>query len=272
MTAFLAQKKFYLTGSSNFDIIYKMKKEIQIPTKCPSCNYKLEVVNSQLFCRNIECPAQSSKKVEAFVKAMRIKGFGPKTIERLGFTHPIDLYETPICIYTEIMGEKMGEKLFEEVENSKTTTFAIFLSALSIPLIGNTASKKIASSVNNLLELFEWLDELEIGDKAKSNIRNWMNTSEFWMARELEKLLFLSNEKQKETQKRGSVCITGKLKDFSNRTEAQRFLENLGYTVVSGVSSKTNYLVDEEGKASSKRQKAEQLNIPIVTIKQLQEV
>jgi DNA ligase (NAD+) len=63
--------------------------------------------------------------------------------------------------------------------------------------------------------------------------------------------------------------ITGKLDDFKNRNEAGEYLRSLGFKVTTSISKNTDYLVDETGKSSSKRTKAESLNIPIVTIKQL---
>lgn len=252
---------------STFAIIYKMTTEIKIPTNCPSCNSDLKIVNSQLFCQNRACPAQTSKKVEAFVKKMRIKGFGPKTIDKLGFIHPIELYGTPLSSYVEIMGEKMGEKLYNEVENSRTTTFANFLSALSIPLIGDTASKKIAEKVNSLDELVHSSD-LGVGPKASENLDNWALSEDFINAIDLEEYFtFLETKRSGEAQ--GKVCITGKLKDFSNRTKAKEYLESYGYTVTTTVSSVTDYLVCEDGSNSSKTKKAESLGIPVVSIADL---
>jgi DNA ligase (NAD+) len=251
-----------------------MKKEIEIPTNCPSCDSELEAVNSQLFCRNSACPAQSSKKVEAFVKKMRIKGFGPATISKLGFVHPIELYETSLDDYVAVLGEKIGQKLYDEVQNSRTTTFATFLSALSIPLIGDTASKKIAASIQHLDEnldimVHNW-NNLDAGDKAKQNLDNWAMSEQYPDAVNLESYFsFKQQNYVVQTQNKGKVCITGKLKDFSNRSKAKEYLETLGYTVTSTVSSVTDYLVCEDGSNSSKSKKAESLGIPIVSIADL---
>lgn len=246
-----------------------MKKEIEIPTNCPSCNSKLETVNSQLFCRNSACPAQSSKKVEAFVKKMRIKGFGPATISKLGFVHPIELYETSLEDYVAVLGEKIGQKLYDEVQNSRTTTFATFLSALSIPLIGDTASKKVATVANRISDIFDY--DLPIGEKATYNLLCFLGEHENSHLRlfELEKMFTFSEPRKKVEQNRGKVCITGKLKNFQNRNEAKKFLEEHGYTVTSTVSSVTDYLVCEDGSNSSKSKKAESLGIPIVSIADL---
>lgn len=252
-----------------------MNKVIQIPTNCPSCDSELEQINSQLFCRNSSCPAQTSKKVEAFVKKMRIKGFGPATISKLGFVHPIELYETSLKDYVEILGEKIGQKLYDEVQNSRTTTFATFLSALSIPLIGDTASNKIAASIQHLghsldIMVHNW-ENLDAGDKAKQNLDDWAMSEQYLDAVDLEKYFTFkfSNIPAVAPGSLGKVCITGKLKEFANRNEAKKFLETFGYTVTSTVSSVTDYLVCEDGSNSSKTKKAESLGIPIVTIADL---
>lgn len=255
---------------STFDIIDKMKKEIEIPKNCPSCCFELEQINSQLFCRNLDCPAQSTKKVEAFAKKMRIKGLGPANIKKMEFIHPIDLYQTDLDQFIEILGEKIGNKIYQEIDNSKNTTFAKFLAALSIPLIGETASKKLATVANSFLDFMD-VENFPIGTVATDNLLDWWekNDDEVGVLESyftFSKLLFDPN---KPPDSLGKVCITGKLKDFSNRTKAKEILEDHGYTVTSTISSKTNYLVCEEDKQSSKSKKAESLGIPIVTIENL---
>jgi len=243
--------------------------DIKIPSSCPSCNTILELVNSQLFCRSKDCPAQSTKKVEAFVKKLRIKGLGPASISKLGFVQPIEIYQTQIDTYIEVLGEKIGQKVFKEVENSTLTTFATFLSALSIPLIGDTASKKIA--INGFVSIIDILDILNvdnIGPKANSNLYKYLEENEEMVAT-LEEYFTFGIVVPKEVVAKGNVCITGKLNDFSNRAKAKEFLEEQGYTVTNTISGKTDYLVDEEGRVSSKSKKAESLGIPIVSIEDL---
>ena len=246
-------------------------REIKIPTNCPICSSTLEQVNSQLFCRNTDCEAQSTKKVEAFIKKMRIKGLGPKSIEKLGFVQPIEIYETSLEDYQKILGEKIGQKVYDEVQNSTLVPFATFLSSLSIPLIGDTASKKIANlGFGSVLEILDhdYIDG--IGPKAEENLYTYLSKN-YEQVQDLESYMTLGSvdPKRISTENKGKVCITGKLQDFSNRTKAKEFLEQHGYTVTSSVSSTIDYLVDEEGKSSSKRSKAESLGIPIVSINDL---
>jgi len=247
-----------------------MTIEIEIPTQCPSCSSDLETVNSQLFCRSKDCPAQSTKKVEAFVKKMRIKGLGPASISKLGFVHPLEIYETHLQAYVEALGEKIGQKIFNEIENSKTTTFATFLSALSIPLIGDTASKKIGAKINSIEDLCKekFLGYISVGPKALDNLFDYLSDNIDDVEQLEEYFTFLTVE-VKNMEHQGNVCITGKLNDFSNRAKAKEFLEDYGYTITTGVSGKTDYLVCEDGSNSSKSKKAESLEIPIVTIASL---
>jgi len=246
-----------------------MTNEIEIPTNCPSCNSVLEQVNSQLFCRSKSCPAQSTKKVEAFVKKMRIKGLGPASISKLGFVHPIEIYESSLDDYVVILGEKIGHKIFAEVQNSKITTFATFLSALSIPLIGDTASKKVGYVMNSFFDIFDLVEELPIGEKATNNLLDWFEANDETVASLEDHFTFINESVAVTPGSSGNVCITGKLNDFSNRAKAKESLESYGYTVTTTVSGKTDYLVCEDGSKSSKSKKAESLGIPIVNIDSL---
>jgi len=242
--------------------------KIEIIKSCPSCSSKLEQVNSQLFCRNADCPAQSTKKIEAFAKKMKIKGLGPATIQKLEISSVLDLYELQELNLIDELGEKIGTKVFKELQGSKNTRFSTVLSALSIPLIGDTAAKKVAVDYNSFRDIMEGGNDLPLGEKASDNLFGWLLDNEE-LALELDSLMSYVAAPAVAEQKKGNVCITGKLLNFSNRNEAKEILEFHGYTVTSTVSAKTNYLVDEEGKPSSKSKKAEQLNIPIVTIDSL---
>ncbi|HEY9705061.1 MAG TPA: hypothetical protein V6C58_21660 [Allocoleopsis sp.] len=68
------------------------RRFIEEPTCCPVCDYQLEKVNDQLFCRNLACPAQIAGKVQHFAKTLGIKGLGPKTIEKLGLQELTEIF------------------------------------------------------------------------------------------------------------------------------------------------------------------------------------
>ena len=69
-----------------------------------------------------------------------------------------------------------------------------------------------------------------------------------------------------------TVCITGSLKEYKNRTELQSAIESIGGRVVSSISKKVNYLINNDvNSTSSKNQQAKKLNIPIISEKDFKE-
>ena len=116
-------------------------KQIIPPTTCPSCMTQLEWVKDQLYCNNSNCPGKTSKKIEHFAKTLKIKGLGPRTVERLQISDLHDLYELPLEIMIEaLQSEKLAVKLHREIENSKQVDLVDLLPAFSIKLIGRSAS------------------------------------------------------------------------------------------------------------------------------------
>jgi DNA ligase (NAD+) len=239
---------------------------IEIPTNCPCCNYKLELVNDQLFCRNQACSAQLEKKVEHFCKTLGIKGMGSKTIEKLQLADITELYyleQDQVC--SAVNSERVGLKLLAEIDRSRSADLATVLSAFSIPLIGRTASTKLCSVVNHVDEInVTTCKQAGLGDKATQNLLSWLET-EFCEIRHFLPFSFRAEQTSATAISGKNICITGKLSSFKTKAEAYKQLEQLGYTVVESVTKTTNYLVDEEDKSSTKRKKAESLGIKIIT-------
>lgn len=243
-----------------------MNMKIEIPTHCPCCNSKLELVKDQLFCRNQACDAQVFKKVEHFCKVLGIKGMGSKTIEKLGLADITELYYLDKDEVAELLGsERMAEKLIQEIDKSRSADLSQVLASFSIPLFGNTASQKLCSVVSHIDEInFETCKQAGLGDKVTNNLLNWLET-EFCEIREFLPFTFSAEQPVRTKSIGNNICITGKLSSFKTKSEAYQILEQLGYTVVESVTKTTNYLVDEEDKGSTKRKKAEQLGVKIIT-------
>ena len=70
----------------------QMEKQIIPPELCPSCDSSLVWENDILYCRNTECSAKNAKMVEHFARTLKIKGLGPKSIEKLGLENISDIY------------------------------------------------------------------------------------------------------------------------------------------------------------------------------------
>ena len=106
---------------------------IQAPTNCPSCSSVLEWVNHILYCRNNLCGDQSSKKIEHFAKTLKIKGLGPAAIEKLQLEVVDEIYNLSESEIAERLGsQKLAEKLYVEIENSKLAPLNALLPAFSI--------------------------------------------------------------------------------------------------------------------------------------------
>lgn len=238
--------------------------KIEIPTTCPCCNYPLELVNDQLFCRNTACDAQLSKKVEHFCKTLGIKGMGAKTIEKLGLADITELfYLDEDSVATALSSKTMATKLLNEIEKAKQADLATVIASFSIPLVGGTASKKICAAVSNIDEItYETCRAAGLGEKVSQNLVGWLET-EFIEVREF--LPFSFTSQQVPVQSGGkSVCITGKLSSYKTKAEAYKALEEAGFKVTETVTKSTDYLVDEDNKGSSKRKKADDLGITII--------
>ena len=239
---------------------------IEIPTECPCCNYPLELVNDQLFCRNTACGAQLNKKVEHFCKTLGIKGMGSRTVEKLGLSDITELFYLDSEQVVESLGsEKVALKLLDEIERSKSADLATVIASFSIPLVGSTASKKLCEVVTSVDEIsYDTCKQAGLGDKVTQNLVAWLET-DFQEMREFLPFSFKSQKNSITNTNQKTICITGKLSSYKTKAEAYKALEEAGYTPVESVTKATNYLVDEEDKGSSKRKKAESLGITIIT-------
>ena len=240
--------------------------KIEIPTHCPCCNYKLELVNDQLFCRNQACDAQLSKRVEHFCKTMGIKGMGTKTIEKLAIADITEIYYLEQSEVAQQLGsQKLAEKLISEIDRSRSAPLNQILASFSIPLVGNTASTKICNVINHIDEInLETCKQAGLGEKVTQNLLYWLETD----FDEMRKFLPFSFQKELsvvDTANKQSVCITGKLSSFKTKAEAYKILTEHGFAITESVTKSTSYLVDEEDKSSTKRKKAEQLGVKIIT-------
>jgi len=237
------------------------------PTNCPSCDSILEFVNDQLFCQNNSCSAKSAKRLEHFAKTLKIRGLGPSTIDRLGLEDYHDIYTlTQEEISTLLDSEKLGTKLHNEIQKSKSVDLITLLPAFSIPLIGSSASNKLAKHISSLSEITpEICTEAGLGPKAASNLIDWLvNTFHF---EEYYNLPFSFTCKKQiqvsPTDTKGTVCITGKLKSYPTKAAAQQVLEKYGFAVKDNLTKDVTLVLNESGIESAKTNKAKQMGITI---------
>lgn len=240
---------------------------LNIPTQCPVCESTLERVNDQLFCRNDNCDAKSNKKILHFIKTMKIKGLGPATFNKLELESINELYDLSLEELTSVLGEKIGTKIYTEITTSKTAPLAIFIQAFGIPLIGNSATTKLANHTDSLWNIDEEVcANAGLGKVATNNLLQWINKNEIYYS-DLPVTPIVNQTEEVKTKELFKVAVTGKLNDFSSRNKAKDFLANKGITVVSSVTKNVKYLIcDQVGSSSSSSTKATALNIPIITM------
>lgn len=241
--------------------------QIQPPTNCPSCNSVLEWSNHLLYCYNAVCPAKSSKAVEHFAKTLKIKGLGPAAVDKLLLSEPSDIYQLSVDdIAAALSSQKLAEKLIAEIQNSKQAPANFVLPALGIPLIGKTATEKLSTVVDSVLDINEdSCAEAGLGPKATENLMTWLTSAwdaDYWTKLPLN---WTFQKSQRGQSNRGVVCISGKLTSFKTKAEATKALEQQGYTIKSSLTKDVTILVNESGVESAKTKKARESGITIVT-------
>ena len=258
--------------------------EIKFINNCPKCKSELIKENgeAQHYCKNeYGCPPQIVGKIQHFIsrKAMDIDGLGIETVTLLYQNNLIskisDLYylKRDELLPLERMAEKSVDNLLAGIEESKKKPFSKVLFGLGIRYVGETVAKKLVKafkSINQIMEADrEQLIEVdEIGNRiADSLIAYFKDSRNIYLIDELKKLgLQLESIEDSKTSyllKDQKFLISGVFKNIS-REELKEKIESFGGTVMSSVSSKTNYIVAGEGMGPNKKSKAEKLNIPII--------
>ncbi|SJZ33219.1 NAD-dependent DNA ligase LigA [Sediminibacterium ginsengisoli] len=254
--------------------------EIIFPKECPVCKSELfkEEGEAVWRCVNIECKAQVVEKIIHFVSkdAMDIKSFGEANVRKfyeLGLLTDIpSIYKLPLDEVGKLegFGKKSIENLGAAIQASKQQPLHRLIYGLGIRFVGETTAKTLANAVTQIFDFnnmsIEELQQLEdVGVKVAGSIHHFFqNEQNQEILRQLEELgLQLKNEKKEkpagaDTLHGQTFLFTGTLSKLK-RSDAEAMAEAHGGKIVSGVSSKLNYLVVGED-AGSKLEKARKIN------------
>ena len=265
----------------------------QIPDKCPVCGEPTEVRISShsgtktLHCTNPDCSAKHVKKYTRFVSksGMDIDGLSIQTMlcfMNEGFIHNFaDIFHlsehTEVIKTLEGFGEKSCDNMIKAIEKSRQVNPVNFIYSLCIPMIGLDAGKKIVASCgfDGFLERLKggtgYEDIDGIGPEKSKSVMDWYADKK--NADVLEALLKeVSIEQVNLKAEEGGKCegltfvITGDVHLFKNRDEFKTYVERTGGKVTGSVTSKTNFLVNNDvNSTSSKNKKAKDLGIPIIS-------
>lgn len=272
------------------------KSFIYIPDKCPVCGEPTKIIKENdsevLWCTNPECKGKLLGKLTHAVSrnTLNIDGLSEATIQKfisLGWLNSIqDIYY--LTKYEKQMknldgfGSKSVSKLFDSIEKSRNTTLDRFLYALSIPLVGKTASKVIAEAEDYQFESFV-RDMTHPGAKFFSHIPgigdSIINSLDEYFNRECSNVWELGKEFTFETPKKVSLktssgkdltgqtfVVTGSLKHFENRDALKEKIESLGGKVSGSISKKVTALINNDvNSTSSKNTKAKSIGVKIMS-------
>lgn len=255
------------------------EQPIVFPKTCPACGDELYRAEEEAAwrCTNINCSAQVLERLMHFASkdAMDIRGLGEALIRKF---YSIGLLKTIPGIYRldlekvaelEGFGKKSIENLRSSIERSKEQPLHRLLFALGIRFVGETMAKTLAHAVRHLMDLRnftpEQLMELEdVGPKVAGSVHTFFqNDDNLQILHELEQLGLQLKNDSKHHRAGGnleglSFLFTGTMAKLK-RSEAEEMVEKNGGKIVSGVSSKLNYLVVGED-AGSKLEKAKKIN------------
>ena len=260
-----------------------------IPSQCPVCRESTELVQENgsvvLMCPNTGCYAKRIKSLSHFVSrdAMNIDGLSDATLEKfinMQFLHSVtDLFRLERhreeLVTMEGFGEKSYRNLMDAIEKAKDVPAANVLYSLGIRGIGLSTAKLIVRRYPLSLTEMQTLsvDDLTgidgIGEVLARSFVDFFSRSENrQLAGELQDILRIRYPAMADRQpfQGKTFVITGSLEHFSNRSECKKRIEELGGRAAGSVSSKTDYLVNNDASSnSSKNKKAKELQIPIIT-------
>ncbi|WP_179020003.1 NAD-dependent DNA ligase LigA [Winogradskyella forsetii] len=254
---------------------------------CPECDTELVRLEGEAkhYCPNYNgCPPQVVGRIQHYIsrKAMDIDGLGGETVALLVkeglITNYSDLYELTVeqVIPLERMAAKSAENLINGIEASKQIPFERVLFALGIRYVGETVAKKLAKHYKSIdaLMFASMLDLVtvdEIGERIAESVVEFFSSEENKQIIERLKSfgvqLEISAEKlANQTDKlKGQTFVVSGVFEKISRNELKKMIEDNGGKVSSSISAKTSYVVAGDKMGPSKRTKAENLNIPILS-------
>ena len=265
-----------------------MIKYLEIPKICPYCNTELIIKqenNSKiLFCPNEQCESRLLNRFVHFCskKGLDIRGLSKATLEKLINWGWLNTYQDIFLLHSYKdewikkpgFGEASVNKILNAIEESKKTSLERIIAAAGIPEIGSRVAKDLASHYNSWSDFRSEKDFSQyegIGEVMNNNLLTFDYDDlqlDYTIKTYLHNTEKCSNQEQYINNKlNGEIfCITGSLYTVKNRKALSDIIEKNGGKVVSSVSTKTNYLINNDlNSTSSKNLQAKKLNIPIIS-------
>lgn len=270
--------------SAQIDLRPAHAKAFVMPTTCPECGSHIERPQDEAVARctgGLYCPAQRKQAITHFAsrRAMDIEGLGEKLVEQLVDAHLVhrlsDIYHLDIATLSglERMAQKSAQNIIDALQASKQTTLARFIYALGIRNVGEATAKDLANHFGQLeaLMLADHAKLLEVNDVGHVVAESIV---QFFSEAHNQEVIQAMREagvhwpdvavtKANSALHGKTFVLTGTLPTLK-RDQAQAMIETAGGKVSGSVSAKTHYVVAGE-EAGTKLEKAQQLNITILT-------
>ena len=268
-----------------------MKEYLKIPTKCPYCNQETTIEVSEtgvqtLYCGNSACEGKLQNKVDHYLgkKGLDVKGISKSTIEKLidwGWINGLkDIYK--LNEHRSEWESKTGfgkasvSKILNAIDaEGRHPKLESFISGIGIPLVGKSIAKEIVKYYPTWDDFIaavgeDWTELNGFGPELDYNLNHFDYTEAMEIAAMLdfEQPKTQDNEVQTQTAADLTFCVTGKLNsgNWKNRNELKDYIESIGGKVVSSMSSKVDYLINNDSTSSSAKNLAAKKNgTPIIT-------
>ena len=279
---------------------------INIPNKCPICGGEVSIKKDNdseiLCCNNKNCSGKALQKLKFFVskEAINIDGLSESTLKRLIDIGVISKYKDIFylkdhkkqLVNLDGFGMQSVNNLLNNIEHSRFITLSNFINSLNIDYIGARNSKAIEKTVieklssseqyngvwevmkDMIIDNYNWCQIVGIGSKMSLSIKKFFEENFDDINELAEEFHFISEESNVSNDFEGlQFVVTGSLNRFESRNQLKEFIESRGGKVVSTISSKTKYLINNNIYSKSKKNvQAKELNIPIITEDELFEM
>jgi len=273
------------------EVVFSKRPEgsmpFEMPSTCPACGSKVIKNEGEvaLRCSSISCKAQLVRKAQFFVSkhALDFEGFGEKIVESLVengvISNMADILKLTQIDFLKLprFGDKLAEKLSEEIASKKNTSLARLITALQIPLVGETTAAALASHFKTMERFIaanadELLKINEVGERIALSIKNFfenesnMKTIEAIFASGLKTISETNVSAVSQKLAGATFVLTGTLP--VSREKAEELIETNGGSCPAAVSKKTSYLLLGEN-PGSKYEKALKLGVKVISYEDL---
>lgn len=269
-----------------------ISQPIQFIDNCPICGAKLikEEGEAAHYCPNYNhCPPQILGRFQHFVskKAMNIDSLGA---ERIKILFSAGLIKDFSSFYTlkqeDIIGlgsfdkenkaniqEKGANNIIQAINKSKEVEFAKVLYALGIRYVGEVTAKRLAQTFKNIDSLIkaskeELMSVEDVGERIANSLLTYFSDQDnLELIAKLKDLglQFEIKQSEKTSEKLAGLAfvVSGTFSNFS-REELKKIIEENSGKILSGVSSKTDYLICGENTGPQKKKQAEKFGVKMI--------